>query len=103
PQTPAATVSSATAAHREAPRGWAHAQPAAAGLGRARGHAPGDRRAATLSDEPRPVTLRVGGAGGRCRIRTCEGILRRIYSPLPLAARATCRARRPDTVADSAA
>ena len=29
---------------------------------------------------------------GRCRIRTCEGILRRIYSPLPLAARATCRA-----------
>ncbi len=30
-------------------------------------------------------------AGGRCRIRTCEGILRRIYSPLPLAARATCQ------------
>ncbi len=33
--------------------------------------------------------------GGRCRIRTCEGILRRIYSPLPLAARATCRVRLP--------
>src|SRR5699024_1311763 len=31
--------------------------------------------------------------GGRCRIRTCVGIRRRIYSPLPLAARTTCRAR----------
>jgi hypothetical protein len=28
--------------------------------------------------------------GGRCRIRTCVGVSRRIYSPLPLAARATC-------------
>jgi hypothetical protein len=28
---------------------------------------------------------------GRCRIRTCVGVSRRIYSPLPLAARATCR------------
>lgn len=29
---------------------------------------------------------------GRCRIRTYVGISRRIYSPLPLAARAICRA-----------
>src|ERR1700758_5685664 len=29
--------------------------------------------------------------GGRYRIRTCVGVSRRIYSPLPLAARATCR------------
>jgi adenylate cyclase len=29
--------------------------------------------------------------GGRYRIRTCVGFRRRIYSPLPLAARATCR------------
>ena len=28
---------------------------------------------------------------GRYRIRTCVGVRRRIYSPLPLAARATCR------------
>src|ERR1700742_3218845 len=31
--------------------------------------------------------------GGRCRIRTCVGVSRRIYSPLPLAARATCLVR----------
>ena len=31
-------------------------------------------------------------ACGRCRIRTCVGIRRRIYSPLPLAARTTCHA-----------
>lgn len=31
--------------------------------------------------------------GGRCRIRTCVGIRRRIYSPLPLAARTTCQCR----------
>jgi hypothetical protein len=33
--------------------------------------------------------------GGRCRIRTCVGVSRRIYSPLPLAARATCRGAAP--------
>src|SRR5699024_1749903 len=39
---------------------------------------------------------RVVGAfrGGRCRIRTYVGLRRRIYSPLPLAARAICRAYR---------
>ncbi len=34
------------------------------------------------------------GFSGRSRIRTLEGVSRRIYSPLPLAARATCRATR---------
>ena len=33
--------------------------------------------------------------GGRCRIRTCVGIRRRIYSPFPLATRTTCRAHGP--------
>src|ERR1700752_2040165 len=33
----------------------------------------------------------VSDAGGRSRIRTWVGIRRRIYSPLPLAARAICR------------
>src|SRR4051812_13735947 len=38
-----------------------------------------------------PLSLVAGG--GRCRIRTCVGVSRRIYSPLPLAARATCLVR----------
>ena len=45
----------------------------------------------------RPILKPVSGGpkiasdlGGRCRIRTCVGVSRRIYSPLPLAARATC-------------
>lgn len=33
----------------------------------------------------------IGAGGGRSRIRTWVGVNRRIYSPLPLAARATCR------------
>ncbi len=44
--------------------------------------------------KPPPGGCPDGGlsAGGRCRIRTYVGKSRRIYSPLPLAARATCRA-----------
>src|SRR4051794_4220407 len=38
-----------------------------------------------------PLVRRSFSLCGRCRIRTCVGIRRRIYSPLPLAARATCR------------
>ena len=51
------------------------------------------------SKQPRPSRRRfdisvqresASDLGGRCRIRTCVGVSRRIYSPLPLAARATC-------------
>lgn len=41
-----------------------------------------------------PIFMIDGVRGGRCRIRTYVGISRRIYSPLPLAARAICRVRR---------
>src|SRR6476660_9857472 len=37
----------------------------------------------------------ISDRSGRCRIRTCVGVSRRIYSPLPLAARATCLGARP--------
>src|SRR5215510_8609392 len=44
--------------------------------------------------EPTPVGSAIPMSAtspcGRCRIRTCVGVHRRIYSPLPLAARATC-------------
>jgi hypothetical protein len=64
----------------------------------ARGELEDDVRPDTDGRDPREGPARLSPAGparrskrGRCRIRTCEGILRRIYSPLPLAARATCR------------
>ena len=54
--------------------------------------AAGDSR--TCTKGPRPAFPLVRGTfpvGGRSRIRTWVGVSRRIYSPLPLAARAICR------------
>ena len=76
---------------------------AAEGRPRARrlreGAAPAPRHLIPASNSPGCVHPRQGRGStslcGRCRIRTCEGILRRIYSPLPLAARATCQCRTP--------
>ena len=45
----------------------------------------------TITTENRSGPVKTGpDQGGRYRIRTCVGVSRRIYSPLPLAARATC-------------
>lgn len=74
----------------------ARRQPIRPGLRRKPRRGPGATPAeARKSEEPRRQFLACGAlcrSCGRCRIRTYVGFHRQIYSLLPLAARATCRA-----------